>query len=141
LQEETKQKTLLAQLERERVKAQQAVIEAEKANELARVEADRRIIEAQKANELLAAQQDLEINTALALAAAEKAKADLATQVALAELFSKNPSYLQLQIAETNASALKATDKLIFTPTGTTPTIVLPGPGVTPVVNANPQPR
>ncbi|MGQ0604967.1 MAG: SPFH domain-containing protein [Anaerolineales bacterium] len=141
LQEETKQKTLLAQLERDRVRAQQAVIEAEKANEFAKVEAEKRIIEAQKANELLAAQQDLAINTALALAATEKAKADLASQVALAELYARNPGYLQLQLAQANASALKATDKIIFTPVGTTPTIVLPGPGITPTVNTNPQPQ
>ncbi len=116
LQEETRQKTTLAKLEEERLKAQQAVIEA------------------QKANDLLAAQQDLEINEALAAAASEKAKADLAQQLALADLYSKNPAYLQLQIAQANASALKSTDKVIFTPEGTTPTIVLPGPGITPTV-------
>jgi hypothetical protein len=134
IQEETKQQTTLAQLEQEKIRAQQAVIQAERANELARVEAERAIIEAQKSNDLLAAQQDLEINTALALAAAEKAKADLATQTALAALYAGNPAYVQLQIAQANASALKPTDKIIFTPEGTTPTIVLPGPGITPTV-------
>jgi len=92
------------------------------------------VIQAQKANDLLAAQQDLEINQALAVAAAEKAKADLAEELALADLYSKNPAYLQLLIAQTNASALKATDKIIFTPEGVVPTIVLPGPGITPTV-------
>jgi uncharacterized membrane protein YqiK len=139
IQEETKQQTILAQLEQEKIKAQQAVIEAEKANELAKVEAERAIIEAQKSNDLLAAQQDLEINQALALAAAEKAKADLASQLALAELYASNPAYLQLQIAQANANALKATDKIIFTPEGTTPTIVLPGPGIQPTVNTGPR--
>jgi hypothetical protein len=141
IQEETKQQTTLAQLERERIAAQQAVIEAEKANELAQVEAERAIIEAQKSNDLLAAQQDLAINSALALAAAEKAKADLASQVALATLYAENPAYIQLLIAQANASALQPTDKIIFTPEGTTPTIVLPGPGITPTVDTNPQPR
>jgi len=137
IQEETKQQTLLAKLDQEKIAAQRAVIEAEKANELAKVEAEKKIIEAQKANELIAAQQDLEINTAQALAAAEKAKADIAPQVVLAELYARNPGYLQLQLTLANASALKATDKIIFTPIGTTPTIVVPGPGVQPTVTTN----
>ncbi len=120
IQEEAKQQTVLAQLEQEKLKAQSAVIET------------------QKSNDLLGAQRDLEINEARALAAAEKAKADLAQSLALAELYADHPEYLQLQIATANASALKATDKVIFTPEGTTPTIVLPGPGVVPTVNTNP---
>lgn len=119
LQEETRQKTILAKLEEEKLKAEQVVIEA------------------QKANDLLAAQQDLEINKALAAAAVEKAKADLANQLALAELYATNPAYLQLQIAQTNASALNDTDKIIFTPEGVVPTIVLPGPGITPTVETS----
>ncbi len=134
IQEQTKQQTVLAQLEQEKILAQKAVIEAERANELARVEAERAIIEAQKANDLLAAQQDLEINQALALAAAEKAKADLAVQFALAELYAANPGYLELQMVQANAAALQPTDKIIFTPEGTVPTLVLPGPGIMPTV-------
>ncbi len=117
IQEEARQQTLLAKLQQERLIAEQAVIEAE------------------KANELLAAQQDLEINRALADAAEQKARADLAQQRALAELYASSPAYLQLQIAQANAAALKPTDKIIFTPEGTTPTIVLPGPGITPTVD------
>jgi len=30
------------------------------------------------------------------------------------------------------------TDKIIFTPEGSTPTIVLPGPGIQPTVTTNP---
>lgn len=123
IQEEAKQQTVLAQL-------QEARLEAEKA-----------VIEAQKANDLLAAQQDLEINKAFALAAIEKAKGDLAQQIALAELYAVNPGYLQLQMAIANANALKATDKIIFTPEGTTPTIVLPGPGIVPTVSTNNTPQ
>ncbi len=138
IQEEARQQILLAQLEQEKTVAQKAVIEAQKANELAQVEAQKAIIEAQKINELLAAQQDLEINQALALAAAEKAKASLAEQAALADLYAGNPGYLQLQLVLANASALKATDKIIFTPEGATPTIVLPGPGIVPTVETSP---
>jgi regulator of protease activity HflC (stomatin/prohibitin superfamily) len=138
IQEETKQQTILAQLDRDKIMAQKSVIEAERANELAKVEANRAIIEAQKSNDLLSAQKDLEISKAQAVAAAEKAKADLAAQAALAELYAKNPGYLQLQIAQANASALQATDKVIFTQEGMVPTLVLPGPGIIPTVETGP---
>jgi hypothetical protein len=120
-QEEVRQKTTLAELEEERLQAQRAVIEAE------------------KANDLLAAQKDLQINAARADAAAEAARAELAQELALAELYSQNPDYVYLQTVLANASALSATDKIIFTPEGTTPTIVLPGPGITPVVGTTPE--
>lgn len=119
LQEEAKQQTVLAQLETGKLEAQKAVIQT------------------QKANDLLSAQKDLEINKAQADAAAEKARADLAQNLALATLYAQYPAYVQLQIAQANANALKATDKIIFTPEGTTPTIVLPGPGIVPTVNTN----
>ena len=102
------------------------------------------MIEAQKANDLLAAQQDLEINKALAAAAREKVKVDLAQQIALAELYANNAGYLQLQVALANASALKNTDKIIFTPEGMMPQLVLAGPGVIPTVDTTattPQPK
>lgn len=138
IQEESRQQKTLAELEREKIEAQKVVIEAERANELARVEAQRAIIQAEKDNDLLAANLELEIQTARAKAAIEQANADLAPQVALAALYAANPSYLQIQIAQANASALKATDKLIFTPEGTAPTIVLPGPGILPTVDTTP---
>lgn len=140
IQEETKQQTILAQLEQEKILAQKAVIEAQKANELAQVEAQQAIIEAEKSNDLLAAQKDLEINQALAVAAAEKAKADLAGQLVLAELYGDNPGYLDLQKIQANANALKETDKIIFTPEGTVPNLVIPGPGIVPTVDTTPVP-
>ncbi len=137
IQEQAKQETTLAKLEQEKILAQKAVIEAERANELARVQAERAVIEAQKANDLLAAEKDLEINQALALAAIEKAKADLAHQVSLAEIYADNPGYLELQMVQANANALQPTDKVIFTPEGTIPTLVLPGPGIVPTVETS----
>ena len=136
IQEETKQQTTLARLEQEKILAQKAVIEAQKANELAQVEAEKKIIEAQKANDLLAAQLDLDINEALAEAAAAKAKADLASQLVLAEIYGDNPGFLNLQIVTANANALRETDKVIFTPEGTVPNLVLPGPGIVPTIDA-----
>jgi hypothetical protein len=113
IQEETRQQTTLATLNEEKLKAQFAVIGA------------------QKANDLLGAQKDLEINKALAVAAIEKARADLAQQIALAELYANNDGYLQLQMMLANASAIKSTDKLIFIPAGTFPQLVFGN--VTPV--------
>jgi hypothetical protein len=141
IQEQTRQQTQLAELERERLAAQQAVIEAERANELALLETERAKIDATKANELLAAQRDLEINEALAEAAVAKAQAETAVQKALAELYAQNPQYVTWLIAQANASALTETDKLIFTPDGATPTIVLPGPGIQPTVDTAPAPE
>ena len=140
IQEESRQQAILAELERQKIEAQRAVIEAERANELARVEAQRAIIEAEKANELLAAQMDLEVQAAQALAAAERAKAEIAAQRALAEVYASNPGYLQLQIVQANAGALRSTDKIIFTPEGMVPTLVMPGPGIVPTVDTSQQP-
>ncbi|MCU0520035.1 MAG: SPFH domain-containing protein [Anaerolineae bacterium] len=119
-QEEVRQKTTLADLERTRLEAQRAVIEAE------------------KENDLLAAQKDLEINRARANAAVEAARAALAQETVLAELYADNPDYAYIQALITNASALRATDKIIFTPEGTSPTIVVPGPGIYPTVDTTP---
>lgn len=135
LQEQTKQQTLLAQLEQERLQAQLAVIEAERANELERLETENARIIALKANELLAAQSDVEINRILAEAAEARAEADAAFQEELARIYAENPEYLQFLIVEANASALKPSDKIIFTPEGTVPTLVLPGPGIVPTVD------
>jgi hypothetical protein len=115
MQEETKQKTTLAELTTQRLGA------------------EREVIDAQKSNDLLSAQRDLEINKALAAAAIEKAKADLAREIALAEIYATNPSYLQYQIAMANASAIKPTDKLIITQEGVFPQLIL-GSNVTPVL-------
>ena len=138
IQEETRQQTTLAQLEQERLAAQLVVIEAQRANELAEKETERQVIEVQKANELLAAQLDIEINEAAANAAEELARAETAQTAILAELYSRNPEYVEALIAEMNASALTETDKVIFTPAGTSPTIVVPGPGIVPTVDTAP---
>ncbi len=115
IQETTKQQTILAKLDEEKLKAQLAVISA------------------QKANDLLAAQKDLEINKAQAVASLERAKSELAKETAMAEIYRLNPGYLQVQLAITNASALKATDKIIFTPEGVIPNLVF-GNNVLPTV-------
>jgi len=116
-QEEVRQKAILADLERDRLEAQLAVIEQE------------------KTNDLFAAQKDLEINSVEAEAALLAARTDLAQELVLAELYGQNSQYAYLQALLANASALSETDKIIFTQEGTTPTIVVPGPGIVPTVN------
>lgn len=138
IQEETRQQTELAVLEQERLAAQLALIEARRDNELAEKETERQLIEVGKANDLLAAQLDVEINAELAEAALERARADVAYEATVAELYVENPNYVQWMMAQANASALNATDKVIFTPEGTVPTLVLPGPGIVPTVDTSP---
>ncbi len=135
IQEEARQQVILASLEQQRLEAQLAVIEAQRANAVAELEKERDIIEETKANALLAAQLDLEINTALAEAATAKAQAEVAYQLVLAQLYAEHPEYVQLLIAQANASALTEVDKIIFTVEGMTPTLVLPGPGIVPTVD------
>ena len=120
-QEEVRQKTTLAQLEEARLKAQRAVIEAE------------------KSNDLLSAQKDLEINQVQAEAAVAAARAELASELILADLYATNPAYAYFQAVLANASALTAADKIIFTQEGTSPTIVVPGAGIVPTVDTTPE--
>jgi hypothetical protein len=122
-QEEVRQKTTLAELEKVRLQVQQTVIVAE------------------KANDLLAAEKDLEINRARAEAAAEAARAQLAQELALAELYGQNPAYAYIQALLANASALTEVDKIIFTEEGMMPTIVIPGPGIMPTVETTSPPE
>ncbi len=119
-QEQTRQETLLAQLEKDKLDAQRAVIQS------------------QKSNDLLSAQKDLEIAQARAAAAAEQAKADLSQDMVLAQLYVDHPEYLQLQMALANASAIKDTDKLIFTPEGVMPYLVF-GDNVVPTMPIGPE--
>ena len=114
-QEEAKQKAILADLSRQQLVA------------------EKQVIEAQKANDLLSAERDLDINTARAAAAIEKAKADLANEIALAEIYAGNPTYYALKMALANASAIKETDKLIFIQEGTFPQLIF-GNSLNPVV-------
>lgn len=116
-QEEVRQKTTLSQLERERLEAELSVIEQ------------------QKTNDLFAAQKDLEIQAVEAEVALLAARVALAEELVLAELYGENEAYAYLQALITNASALTETDKIIFTQEGTTPTIVVPGPGILPTVD------
>ena len=106
--------------------------------EKTRLLAQREVIEAEKANDLLSAEKDLEINQVRAEAALSAARAEMSVEIVLAELYAGNPSYAYLQAILANATALTETDKIIFTPEGTMPTIVIPGPGIMPTVESSP---
>lgn len=135
IQEQTRGQILLAQLEQERLDAQLVVIEAERANQLERLETEKAVIESTKANELIAVQENLRIAEVQAEVAKAEAEANTALQQVLALIYQTNPEYVSLLLAEANASALNKTDKVIFTPEGMTPTLVLPGPGIVPTVD------
>ena len=139
IQEQTRQQITLAQLEQERLQAQLVVIEATQANALAEIAKDQAVLLATKENERLQADEDLRISTILAEVALVQARADTALQEALALIYEQNPEYVQLLLVQANASALNDTDKIIFTPEGTIPTLVLPGPGIVPTVETSGQ--
>ena len=111
LQEEARQQATLQQLKQQQLEAELAVIEQEKINATAQLE-------------LTKVQQQV---------ATEQAKVDLAKEIALAELYAANPQYLALQIALANASAIKDTDKLIFTPEGVFPNLIFSN-GINPAI-------
>lgn len=139
IQEQTRQQIILAQLEQERLAAQLAIIEATKTNDLAEIARQQAVLLASKENERLQAEEDLRIAEILAEVALIQAQADTALQDALALIYAENPEYVQLLVVQANASALTDTDKIIFTPEGTIPTLVLPGPGIVPTVDTTGQ--
>jgi hypothetical protein len=141
LQETTRQQIALAELERDRVKAQLEIIEAERINKLAALETERQEIEARKANEILAAELDVQIRGLEADALEAKARGEIAYQAQLASLYANYPEYREILIVQANANALSQTDKVIFTLEGMAPTLVLPGPGIVPTVETGIQPQ
>jgi hypothetical protein len=138
IQEQARQEILLAQLQQERLAAQLAVIQQEKENDLANVSKQQAVILAERERDILVAQEDLEIARLKAERATIDAEARTAVEQLLAVLYENNPEYLSLLLAQANASALNETDKVIFTPEGTVPTLVLPGPGIMPTVDTTP---
>lgn len=138
IQEQARQGILLAQLEQEQLAAQLAVIEQQKQNDLANVSKQQAVILAERERDLLVAQEDLEISRIAAERAIVDAEARTAVEQVLALLYETNPEYLTLLLAQANASALNQTDKVIFTPEGTIPNLVLAGPGIVPTVDTTP---
>ena len=103
LQEEARQQVTLQELKQQQLEAQLAVIDQETINTQAQLE-------------LVKIQQQV---------ADEQARVDIAKELALATLYADNPSYVTLQIALANAQAIKETDKLIFTPDGVFPNLII----------------
>jgi len=112
LQEEARQQATLQQLKQGQLEAELKVIEQQKIN-------------SQSQLELTAIQQKV---------AKEQAQVDLAKELALAELYAAHPEYVSLQIALANASAIKPTDKFVFTQDGVFPNLIISN-GVVPTIN------
>ncbi|HNY93880.1 MAG TPA: hypothetical protein PKJ88_04190, partial [Flexilinea sp.] len=102
-QETARQKVVLAQLQEQELIANRSVLEAEKQNTIL----------------------EQSLNIEKAKAATELAKANLAETTLLAQIYQDNPAYYQYLIAQLNASAIKATDKVMILPQGTIPQLVL----------------
>lgn len=118
-QETARQETILADLERLKLNAQIAVITAQQTN----------------------AQKQLELQRIQLEIAKVDAQIDLASEIARANLLTENPNYLSWIIAQANASALRETDKVIFTPEGVFPNLIFGNALPTVTTNSNPPPQ
>jgi SPFH domain / Band 7 family len=112
LQEESRQQATLQQLKQQQLEAELKVIEQQKIN----------------------SQAQLELTIIQQKVAQQQAQVDLAREIALAQLYSQNSGYLALQMALANASAIKDSDKFIFTQEGVFPNLVF-GNGILPALN------
>lgn len=119
IQETFRQETISADLERQQIEADLAVIQAEKANELEKARLDKAVQEAELEVELV------------------KAQIQVAPETAKAQLLQANPEYAEYLIAQTWSGAWQKTDKVIV-PAGTNVSSVLnPNSGdMTTVVDA-----
>lgn len=117
-QETARQETSLADLERQKLQAQIAVLEAQKIN----------------------AQKQLELQRIQLEIAKIDAQIELAAEIARAALVTENPNYLAWIIAQANASALRETDKVIFTPEGVFPNLIFGNALPTVSTNSNSTP-
>jgi hypothetical protein len=116
LQEEARQQVILQDIKRQQLEAELAVIEQQKINS-----------EAQLALTIL--QQQV---------ADEQALVDIAKELALAALYERYPSFVNLQMSLANSAAIKQTDKLIFTPDGVFPNLIFSNGTTLPTINVNP---
>jgi len=103
LQEEARQQAILQELKQQQLAAELAVIEQETVN----------------------AQAQLELTKAQQQVADQQARVDIAKELALAEMYASHPEYIMLQIALANASAIKDSDKFVYTPEGVFPNLIL----------------
>jgi hypothetical protein len=118
IQEEHRQAAITADLERQALEAQQAVIEAQKNNDLLSAELDEAIAE-----QLLLVQQIDSL-------------ASIADEQALAEMYSDNTRYMEFLVKLANAEAWNLLDKVIV-PVGTSPdTVLSPTDDITTVIGA-----
>jgi hypothetical protein len=87
------------------------------------LEAQNAVITADKANQLLTSQKDLEIAQVQRQVAETNAQAAVAPELAKAKVYETNPAYTNYLNIQTQSGALKATDKVFILPEGTNPIV------------------
>jgi hypothetical protein len=107
IQEKSRQDAITAELNRKALEAQNAVIEADKKNQLLTANRNKEIADIDR--------QTAEIN----------AKATLAAETAKAEMLSRNPAYVELQKIQALSGAYSKTDKMIVIPSNVNPYLFL----------------
>jgi hypothetical protein len=128
VQEKAKQDKITADLERQAKEAQNAVIQAD------------------KANVLLASQKDLDIARVNRDVAEQNARAQMAPEQVKASIYEGLPHYLDYLVTQALASAYKQTDKFVIVPPnvnplmfiGTPPNLAIPVPSPTPAPSPTP---
>lgn len=93
------------------------------------LQAQAKQIDAEASNRLLQAQKNKEIAEAERLVKETQARADVAAELAKAEMYQRNPTYANLEATKAAATAYRSTDKVIMVPDGTNPIVFLGGTG------------
>ncbi len=112
IQEKSRQDALTAELNRKAFEAQNAVIEADKKNQLLAANRNKEIADIDR--------QTAEIN----------AKAAIAQETAKAEMLSRNPAYVDLQKVQALSAAYGKTDKVLMLPANVNPYLFLGGENI-----------
>lgn len=112
-QEEARQLALLAQLEADRLQAEQVVITQTASNNILASNLELEVISATKAVEIFGVEQDLIISRLQTNVAKLKAEAANANLKMIADIYEENPDYARQLAAEVLAVALGENNKMI----------------------------
>lgn len=124
----------------EQGKIQEKALQDAKTAELnrAKLEAEKAVIEAEKRNALVSAEKELEISLVRKRVAEENAKAELATEIAKAEMYGRNQPYVDLLKTQATAGAYSKMDKVMIIPDNVNPYLFLGGQTMPITVPATP---
>jgi hypothetical protein len=101
------------------------------------LEKERAVIDQQKSNELASAEADLKIATVNTSVAEQDALAETARERAIAQLFQDNPQYAAYLAQELVSKALAGIEKIIV-PAGTNPLLIFGNEQIQPLVEVTP---